>query len=62
MAYNAINALIDRGPADARHEVSMAKAYCTETAVRWPGSAWRFRARWAWPGRPAPNGSSATRA
>jgi acyl-CoA dehydrogenase len=34
MAYNAINALIDRGPADARAEVSMAKAYCTETAVR----------------------------
>ena len=34
MAYNAINALIDRGPADARSEVSMAKAYCTETAVR----------------------------
>jgi acyl-CoA dehydrogenase len=34
MAYNAVNALIDRGPADARAEVSMAKAYCTETAVR----------------------------
>jgi alkylation response protein AidB-like acyl-CoA dehydrogenase len=34
MAYNAINALMDRGPADARAEVSMAKAYCTETAVR----------------------------
>ena len=34
MAYNAINALIGRGPADARAEVSMAKAYCTETAVR----------------------------
>jgi alkylation response protein AidB-like acyl-CoA dehydrogenase len=34
MAYNAINAIIDRGPADARAEVSMAKAYCTETAVR----------------------------
>jgi hypothetical protein len=26
MAYNAINALIDRGPAAARAEVSMAKA------------------------------------
>jgi acyl-CoA dehydrogenase len=34
MAYNAINALIGRGPAAARAEVSMAKAYCTETAVR----------------------------
>ena len=34
MAYNAINALIDRGPAAARAEVSMAKAHCTETAVR----------------------------
>jgi acyl-CoA dehydrogenase len=34
MAYNAINALIERGPAEARAEVSMAKAYCTETAVR----------------------------
>ena len=34
MAYNAISALIDRGPAEARAEVSMAKAYCTETAVR----------------------------
>ncbi len=34
MAYNAINALIERGPAAARAEVSMAKAYCTETAVR----------------------------
>lgn len=34
MAYNAINALIERGPAKARAEVSMAKAYCTETAVR----------------------------
>jgi acyl-CoA dehydrogenase len=34
MAYNAVNALIERGPADARAEVSMAKAYCTETAVR----------------------------
>jgi alkylation response protein AidB-like acyl-CoA dehydrogenase len=34
MAYNAINALIERGPAETRAEVSMAKAYCTETAVR----------------------------
>lgn len=34
MAYNAVNAIIDRGPAAARAEVSMAKAYCTETAVR----------------------------
>jgi alkylation response protein AidB-like acyl-CoA dehydrogenase len=34
MAYNAINTIIERGPADARAEVSMAKAYCTETAVR----------------------------
>ena len=34
MAYHAINALVERGPADARAEVSMAKAYCTETAVR----------------------------
>jgi alkylation response protein AidB-like acyl-CoA dehydrogenase len=34
MAYHAINAIIDRGPAAARAEVSMAKAYCTETAVR----------------------------
>jgi acyl-CoA dehydrogenase len=34
MAYNAINALIERDPAAARAEVSMAKAYCTETAVR----------------------------
>jgi acyl-CoA dehydrogenase len=34
MAYNAINALVARGPAATRAEVSMAKAYCTETAVR----------------------------
>jgi alkylation response protein AidB-like acyl-CoA dehydrogenase len=34
MAYHAINAIVDRGPAAARAEVSMAKAYCTETAVR----------------------------
>ena len=34
MAYSAISALIERGPARARAEVSMAKAYCTETAVR----------------------------
>ncbi|MCU1486513.1 MAG: hypothetical protein JWN67_3259 [Actinomycetia bacterium] len=34
MAYNAMNALLTLGPDGSRAAVSMAKAYCTEAAVR----------------------------